>query len=131
MRIIVADCTVDYEGRLNAHLPRARRLIVVKADGTVLVCSHTQTPVFDRYFSSWEVVEHKCWNPAFNLAGDILLECEQAPNLYLVGDHNICGLEDAYITGLYAANRIAESSGVHSRTEQRMIWTTRSLPNST
>ena len=37
MRIIVADCTVDYEGRLNAHLPRARRLIVVKADGTVLV----------------------------------------------------------------------------------------------
>ena len=37
MRILVADCTVDYEGRLNAHLPRARRLIVVKADGTVLV----------------------------------------------------------------------------------------------
>ena len=37
MRIVVADCTVDYEGRLNAHLPRARRLIVVKADGTVLV----------------------------------------------------------------------------------------------
>ena len=33
MRILVADCTVDYEGRLNAHLPRARRLIVVKADG--------------------------------------------------------------------------------------------------
>jgi hypothetical protein len=37
MRILVADCTVDYEGRLNAHLPRARRLVVVKADGTVLV----------------------------------------------------------------------------------------------
>ncbi len=37
VRILVADCTVDYEGKLNAHLPRARRLIVVKADGTVLV----------------------------------------------------------------------------------------------
>ncbi|MFB3099056.1 MAG: endonuclease, partial [Acidimicrobiia bacterium] len=34
MRILVADCTVDYEGKLNAHLPRARRLIVIKADGT-------------------------------------------------------------------------------------------------
>jgi len=41
MRIIVAECTVDYEGRLNAHLPRARRLIVVKADGTVLVHADT------------------------------------------------------------------------------------------
>ena len=41
MRIIVADCTVNYEGRLNAHLPRARRLIVVKADGTVLVHADT------------------------------------------------------------------------------------------
>jgi hypothetical protein len=41
MRIIVADCTVSYEGRLNAHLPRARRLVVVKADGTVLVHADT------------------------------------------------------------------------------------------
>ena len=41
MRILVADCTVNYEGRLNAHLPRARRLIVVKADGTVLVHADT------------------------------------------------------------------------------------------
>lgn len=37
MRIVVADCTVDYEGRLNAHLPRATRLIMVKADGCVAV----------------------------------------------------------------------------------------------
>jgi hypothetical protein len=32
---------VTYEGRLNAHLPRARRLVVVKADGTVLVHADT------------------------------------------------------------------------------------------
>ncbi len=37
MRIVVADCTVDYEGRLNAHLPMATRLIMVKADGCVAV----------------------------------------------------------------------------------------------
>lgn len=37
MRIVVAECTVDYEGRLTAHLPRARRLIMVKADGCVAI----------------------------------------------------------------------------------------------
>jgi hypothetical protein len=37
MRIVVAACAVDYQGRLSAHLPEARRLLVVKADGSVLV----------------------------------------------------------------------------------------------
>jgi RecB family endonuclease NucS len=37
MRLVVAECTVDYDGRLTAHLPRAVRLIMVKADGCVAV----------------------------------------------------------------------------------------------
>jgi RecB family endonuclease NucS len=37
VRLIIARCTVDYEGRLTAHLPEATRLIMVKADGSVLV----------------------------------------------------------------------------------------------
>ncbi len=37
MRIVVADCTVDYDGRLTAHLPLATRLVMVKADGCVAV----------------------------------------------------------------------------------------------
>ena len=37
MRLIVARCAVDYTGRLTAHLPEALRLIMVKADGAVLV----------------------------------------------------------------------------------------------
>jgi endonuclease len=39
MRIVIADCTVDYRGRLSAHLPRAVRVIMVKADGSVLIHS--------------------------------------------------------------------------------------------
>jgi RecB family endonuclease NucS len=39
MRIVIADCTVDYEGRLTAHLPRATRLIMHKADGCVAIHS--------------------------------------------------------------------------------------------
>ena len=37
MRLIVARCSVAYTGRLTAHLPEALRLIMVKADGSVLV----------------------------------------------------------------------------------------------
>ena len=39
MRLVIARCSVDYEGRLQAHLPLATRLLVVKADGSVLVHS--------------------------------------------------------------------------------------------
>ncbi|MGZ4616529.1 MAG: endonuclease NucS [Actinomycetes bacterium] len=37
MRLVIARCTVDYVGRLTAHLPLAPRLILVKADGSVSV----------------------------------------------------------------------------------------------
>ena len=37
MRLVIARCTVDYEGRLSAHLPAAVRLIMVKADGCVAI----------------------------------------------------------------------------------------------
>ena len=37
MRLVVATCTATYSGRLDAHLPPARRLLVVKADGSVLL----------------------------------------------------------------------------------------------
>jgi RecB family endonuclease NucS len=39
MRLVIAQCSVDYAGRLAAHLPTARRLLIVKADGSVLIHS--------------------------------------------------------------------------------------------
>ncbi|MGB7449817.1 MAG: endonuclease NucS [Ornithinimicrobium sp.] len=39
MRVVIARCSVDYEGALHAHLPTANRLLVLKADGSVLVHS--------------------------------------------------------------------------------------------
>lgn len=41
MRMVIARCSVDYVGRLTAHLPPATRLLMVKADGSVLVHSDT------------------------------------------------------------------------------------------
>ncbi|MEX0864307.1 MAG: endonuclease NucS [Acidimicrobiia bacterium] len=39
MRLVIARCSVDYAGRLNAHLPEATRLIMVKADGSLSIHS--------------------------------------------------------------------------------------------
>ncbi len=37
MRLVIATCSVDYQGRLSAHLPLAMRLIMVKQDGCVAI----------------------------------------------------------------------------------------------
>jgi RecB family endonuclease NucS len=37
VRLVIARCTVDYDGRLTAHLPEAVRLLMVKADGCVAI----------------------------------------------------------------------------------------------
>jgi RecB family endonuclease NucS len=37
VRLVIAKCSVDYVGRLSAHLPLAVRLLMVKADGSVSI----------------------------------------------------------------------------------------------
>jgi RecB family endonuclease NucS len=37
VRLVIARCSVDYIGRLTAHLPAAVRLLMVKADGSVSI----------------------------------------------------------------------------------------------
>ena len=39
MRLIVANCSIDYTGRLTTHLAPSTRLLMIKADGTFLVWS--------------------------------------------------------------------------------------------
>lgn len=39
MRIIVGVCEAEYTGRLNATLPRAKRVLMIKADQSVLIFS--------------------------------------------------------------------------------------------
>lgn len=52
---MIAQCTVDYIGRLNAHLPSARRLLLVKADGSVSV--HAD----DRAYKPLNWMSPPCW----------------------------------------------------------------------
>ncbi len=79
-----------------------------QADGTYLFYCDNPRPKLNKYFNRYKVIAKKHWNPAFNLNGNILLECELDERLYLIGDHNICGLDDSFITGVYAANRIID-----------------------
>jgi len=39
VRLVIARCSVDYRGKLSAHLPSAHRLILVKADGSISIHS--------------------------------------------------------------------------------------------
>ena len=41
VRLVVARCEVRYTGRLNAVLPEALRLLMLKADGSVMVHADT------------------------------------------------------------------------------------------
>ncbi len=52
---MIARCTVDYLGRLTAHLPSARRLLLVKADGSVSV--HAD----DRAYKPLNWMSPPCW----------------------------------------------------------------------
>lgn len=52
---MIADCQVDYVGRLTAHLPMAKRLILVKSDGSVSI--HAD----DRAFKPLNWMSPPCW----------------------------------------------------------------------
>ncbi|KQR99079.1 hypothetical protein ASG12_11570 [Williamsia sp. Leaf354] len=55
MRLVIAECQVDYVGRLTAHLPMARRLLLIKNDGSVSV--HAD----DRAYKPLNWMSPPCW----------------------------------------------------------------------
>jgi RecB family endonuclease NucS len=69
LRLVIARCTIDYTGRVTAHLPEAVRLIMVKADGTLAVHSdgNASKPlnwmvapnVISSFDDRWEVTNNK------------------------------------------------------------------------
>jgi RecB family endonuclease NucS len=42
VRVLIANCSVEYQGRLGARLPAAPRLILLKADGSIAVHADTK-----------------------------------------------------------------------------------------
>ncbi len=78
-------------------------------DGTYLFYYKNEIPSLKSYFSDPYIIFQKQWNPAGTINGHNLIECDRGKNMYLIGDYNIAGLEESYITGLYSANQIIKS----------------------
>ena len=78
-------------------------------DGTFLFYFKDKQPNLSLYFDDPVVIAHQFWNPAGTINGHNLIESNRGKNMYLIGDHNVAGLEESYITGLYAANQIIKS----------------------
>jgi hypothetical protein len=77
-------------------------------DGTAVVLSARPDPDLSAFVADSEVLGRHHWDPAFHLGPEILWPAELRPGLYIAGDHNVCGLEDAYLGGLFAARRILQ-----------------------
>ena len=95
------------KGEANLFDDKNRMLAIAhQRDNSYLFYTKEEKPDFKRYFLNYKIIRYKYWNPAFNIGGSNLVEFKQGKNLYLIGDNNICGLEDSYIYGMYAANKI-------------------------
>jgi hypothetical protein len=75
-------------------------------EGSYLFYYKHKQPSLKNYFSNYKVIGSQSWDPAGTINGHNLIESNRGKNMYLIGDFNIVGLEESYITGIYAANKI-------------------------
>jgi hypothetical protein len=79
-------------------------------DGTFLFYYKDKQPNLNYYFSNPKIIAKKFWNPVGTINGHSLIESNRGNNMYLIGDYNIAGLEESYITGIFAANQIFKTN---------------------
>lgn len=82
--------------------------LLKELDDSYLFYSTISRPDFKRFFSSYKIIDQKYWEPAFYTKGNFLIDIKQKDNLFIIGDHNVCGLEDSAISGIYASNEISK-----------------------
>lgn len=80
--------------------------ITTESDRTHLVYTRKPCDQLNKWFEDYTIIFTKHWLPAFNCLGTSMMRQQRGQGLYIAGEHNICTLEDAYITGIYAANQI-------------------------
>ncbi len=79
-------------------------------DGVDVIYSSLAAPDFSRYYENHQVIAQRFWQPAIQLSKQVWRPLQPSSNFFTIGDNNICGLEDSYLTGLFAANKIIEKS---------------------
>lgn len=81
-------------------------LIWNQANGEDLLFCTVQEPNLGKIYEEYTITEKVEWKTAIVVSNGEWTPLNLEPNLFLVGDYNLCGMEDSYITGLCAANRI-------------------------
>jgi hypothetical protein len=79
-------------------------------DGTYLFYYKNKQPNLNDFFEYPKIIAHKYWDIVGTINGHNLIGSVKGNNMYLIGDYNIAGLEESYITGLFAANKIIASN---------------------
>jgi hypothetical protein len=77
--------------------------------GVDLVYSKQKNPDLGEFYTDYKIVKSVFWDPAMIVPDNTLIDQKIDNNLYLASDYNISGLEEAFLTGLSAANVIIKS----------------------
>lgn len=112
----IATNMIHLAGQLHKTIPKKKyhlfspqmdaQAIADNTDGTYLLYYKEQQPNLKNYFSQSKILASHQWNPAGTINGHTLIESYRGNNMYLIGDYNVAGLEESFITGLYCAHHI-------------------------
>lgn len=75
-------------------------------EGVDLVYSKKENPDLSQYYTDYTIVKDVYWDPVMNVPGHELIDNKIEDHVYLAGDYNISGLEDAYVSGISVAHRM-------------------------
>lgn len=78
--------------------------------GSDIIFSRIGEPALDKYYENHRIIRTIHWQTAVVLSGDEWVAQDLGNGIFLASDYNICGLEDSFITGVYAANRIIDGT---------------------
>lgn len=75
-------------------------------DGVDLVYSKEKDPDLSRYYSEYKIVKDVYWDPVMNVPDSTLIDNKLEDHVYLAGDYNISGLEEAFVSGMGVGRRV-------------------------
>jgi hypothetical protein len=97
------------KGKINFFNYKSDIIVVAQQeDETFLLYSKKKDPEIQRYFDSYKIINHIHWNPAFNIGGSNIIEFKYDDRILVIGDNNVCCLEDCYIYGSFTAKYIKD-----------------------
>ena len=78
--------------------------------GIDLVYSKKANPDLSQYYSEYNIEHCVYWDPVMNVPDDRLIDNKIDDHVYLAGDYNISGLEEAYVSGMSVGRRVCRDN---------------------